>query len=165
MAGEYNVKYTFDTDNKIKSIEFEVIDDSDIIVVNSEGYHTVQMEEDSGNDIYYTDWYEYTVTEQYANIGVGWEFDFPYIERLYSNTTGGQGNQDYLHFGAKGVWRIDDDYKLDGYYLNDIEVSAGGEFEGEDCYMTATEKDGKKYYFGDLGELLGIEDRYGNQIT
>ena len=45
-------------------------------------------------DIYVTDWYDYTVTEQYANIGVGWEFDFPYIERLYSNTTGGQGNQD-----------------------------------------------------------------------
>ena len=161
--GKYNKTYTFSNNSKVQYIKFIVMDDEDITHTNDEGIHTVRQGT-NGADIYCTSGYDHNLTDKYFDIGIGWEFDFPYIERLYGNTSGERGNAEYLHFGAKGIWRIDEDNKLDGYYLNDLVLSKGGTFNNQSCWYTLTEKNGKKYYFGTLGQLYGIEDRFGNNI-
>ena len=163
VNGKYNRSYYFDSNCKIAIIKFTTFDDPDIYTINSEGTHTIYSDT-TGLDIFCTDFNDETVTSKYFDIGVGWEFDFPYIERLYPNSDGYGNAADYLHYGAKGVYRITDDNKLEGYYTKDITLTSGERFQNQNSYYTLTEKNGKKYHFGNLGQLLGIEDRFGNKI-
>jgi len=123
-----------------------------------------------------------TAVEKFFNLGAGWAFDFPYIER--------RGDEDhYLHYGSKGTlyfnhnvndWayvhsRLPSGFQhiygvtLEGYSLSDIKLyhvygkdlySNGQERE----YFRLVEKGGKTLYFAMDGELLGIKDRFGNEI-
>ena len=163
--GKYDMIYLFTNNEigKIKAIKFEVISDLGITEVINEGTHNVEKTSE-GYDIYYTDWYDYSMTDKYFDIGLGWEFDFPYIERIFSNLGSVVEYSEFLHFGSKGVWRIDDNDNLDGYYLNDIELIGSGRYKGTSYTWVVKEKDGKTYYFGNLGELRVIADRFENDI-
>ncbi len=103
---------------------------------------------------------------------MGWEFDFPYIEireeRRYIGSEAIDEPYEYLHYGTKGTWCYEQGVtysNLVGYHLKDMQLTSyGGSFDGRSAGYLLTESDGKKYYFGVKGELLGIEDRFGNKI-
>ena len=108
-----------------------------------------------------------TANERYSKLGVGWEFDFPYIETRY----GYDDIYEYLHFGSKGTYLIDfdsdgGDNHLSGYPLNDIKLTRDTStvHDGERSKYLVTEKNGTKHYFGSDGRLLYQEDRYANKI-
>ncbi len=108
-----------------------------------------------------------TANERYSKLGIGWEFDFPYVETRY----GYDDTYEYLHFGSKGTYLIDlsrdgGENHLSGYPLNDIKLTYDTSIthDGERSKYLVTEKNGTKHYFGNDGRLLYQEDRYGNQI-
>ena len=138
------------------------------------GYYWANYKNFSVKTIYidvYTPEYETgllpdTSNERHGNIGAGWEFDFPYIEKRY-----GDGRFEYLHFGEKGVWEIDTssdggENGLLGYTLNDIILDYDNTVthDGYNSKYCVTEKDGTKSYFADDGRLLLQRDRFANEI-
>ena len=111
-------------------------------------------------------------SKSFSDLGLGWEFDFPYIE-IRNETRYIDGEEmelpyEYFHYGTKGTWCFDrgSTYSnLVGYYLKDMQLSYyNSTFDGRSTSYLLTEADGKKSYFGTQGELLGIEDRFGNKI-
>ncbi|MCX7748374.1 MAG: hypothetical protein N2645_16040 [Clostridia bacterium] len=113
----------------------------------------------------YSDFAEKTTfNEKYFDIGAGWAFDLPVIETR-------EGHK-YLHYGSSGVWPIEigNGYSnLQGHYFKDIVFNTCdyiGEYTNGEKPSTykLTEKNGKIYYFHDDGRLLGIKDRFGNEI-
>lgn len=120
----------------------------------------------------------YTTTEttkkakSFSDLGAGWEFDFPYIEirkePVYDGTTYDEYEYEYLHYGTKGTWYFDEyenESNLAGYLLKDMKLTRYyNKFDNRSTAYLLTESDGKKHYFGTRGELLGIEDRFGNKI-
>ena len=108
-----------------------------------------------------------TANERYSKLGIGWEFDFPYVETRY----GYDDTYEYLHFGSKGTYLIDlgsdgGENHLSGYPLNDIKLTydTSVTHDGIRSKYLVTEKNGTKHYFGKDGRLLYQEDRYGNRI-
>ncbi|MCX8132306.1 MAG: hypothetical protein N3I35_19705, partial [Clostridia bacterium] len=104
-----------------------------------------------------------TVNENYFNLGTGWSLDFPFIEE--------RGDYEYLHYGSYGTWLISfdsdgGDSHLVGYPFKDRIVTCDGTYNNGEMNSSyvLTEKDGKKTYFGSDGRLLGIKDRFGNEI-
>ncbi|WP_010244121.1 RHS repeat domain-containing protein [Acetivibrio cellulolyticus] len=117
---------------------------------------------------------EKPLTEKYYDIGAGWAFDLPFIERrnVNSSVTGNEYSRDYLHYGSAGTWEItfgDDggNSNLKGYPLKDliIEIDGGSYSNGQmTSAFVLSKKDGTKTYFGTDGRVLGIKDRFGNEI-
>ncbi len=112
---------------------------------------------------------DYTASERYSRLGIGWEFDFPYIEKRYGYD---DREYEYLHFGDKGTYLIDfssdsPENHLDGYPLNDLSIAYDSSVihDGIRSEYAAAEKDGTRYWFGSDGRLLIKEDRYGNRIS
>ena len=108
-----------------------------------------------------------TANERYSKLGIGWEFDFPYVETRY----GYDDTYEYLHFCSKGTYLIDlgsdgGENHLSGYPLNDIKLTydTSVTHDGIRSKYLVTEKNGTKHYFGKDGRLLYQEDRYGNRI-
>ena len=78
--GKYDKTYSFGESSKLSYIRFTIVDDSDITYSNYEGAYVIQALRD-GSDRYVVTIDDYTLTDKYFDIGLGWEFDFPYIER------------------------------------------------------------------------------------
>lgn len=142
-------------------------------------YHDV--EEDLGRELEYPAEGHYdtrlkseSFSTRYSDLGAGWSFDFPFIE--YRDVDGAWMR--YLHFGTRGTWYIDEPsrgiYVLEDYPLEDLQITGeSGTFNGQEYGFVLTEKDGKQYFFkadprdvSDCtgGSLLGIRDRFGNEI-
>jgi YD repeat-containing protein len=157
-------------------------------IVNSYNNHEHDEEYDVGSTHYikiYTDFtvastyytgdvYTYktrasdsTSNDKYFNLGAGWAFDFPYVEK--------RGDGEYLHYGNSGVWQIKmtsdtTDSNLKGYLLKDIVINNDTSLtysynnSSWTSKYSVTEKDGKKIYIASDGLILGIDDRFGNKI-
>jgi len=106
-----------------------------------------------------------TFREKSSNIGAGWAFDFPQIEK--------RDSYEYLHLGNSGTWSIDFSYTggdshLRGYNLKDMVLDKDEQNIYSNGQMSSsyvlTEKDGKRTFFGSDGRLLGVVDRFGNEI-
>jgi len=124
-----------------------------------------------------------TATDKYFNLGTGWSLDLPYIET--------RGMDNYLNLGSKGLyhftfdrfqWALNSAYMIpgydynipiafDGYELNDIKLyhliykNTQPYYNSQMyAYFMLVEKDGKTSYFGSDGRILGIKDRFGNEI-
>ena len=102
-----------------------------------------------------------SIYEKRYNIGVGMRFSFPTIEL--------KGGYLYLHSESGAVYTLNS--KASGYYvvghnLEDIQVMRSTEYStgGKTSYFVLIEKDGKKTYFDNNGYVLGIVNRYGDQI-
>jgi hypothetical protein len=127
------------------------------------------VESDPSTEYYTEEYYEYTENvkpatsiDNYSNLGTGWSFDLPYLEPRDSFY--------YLHMGKSGTWQYDTsntlshlkDYNLSDMILN---TDSGTYTNGQ---MTSSyvlqNKDGQKTYFGSDGRLLGVRDRFGNEI-
>jgi YD repeat-containing protein len=116
--------------------------------------------------------------DQYFNIGAGWSLDLPYIEIRYERYRGdGYRAYEYLHYGSKGVLEIlneeyvsfgKDSSGLADYELSDIRVrklkSSSYSVDGRIACYVMYEKDGRETYFEENGRIIGIKDRFGNQI-
>ena len=156
--GYFNYTINFNTGgkSKIRKIEYDATDSGSFNVINVGRYTVTSDTSTYSNDI------DDSSFSKYFDIGTGWAFDFPYIEKRYDANA--KEIYEYLHMGSNGVWQIEDNSLVD-YYLKDIQLSSGnGKFNEEYIDYILTEKSWKKYYFGSVGQLLGIEDRYKNKI-
>ena len=156
--GYFNYTINFNTGgkSKIRKIEYDATDSGSFNVINVGRYTVTSDTSTYSNDI------DDSSFSKYFDIGTGWAFDFPYIEKRYDANA--KEIYEYLHMGSNGVWQIEDNSLVD-YYLKDIQLSSGnGKFNEEYIDYILTEKSGKKYYFGSVGQLLGIVDRYKNKI-
>ncbi|WHH58413.1 RHS repeat-associated core domain-containing protein [Petroclostridium sp. X23] len=120
----------------------------------------------------YTDGlYDQKADDRFFGIGKGWAFDFPYIEAGWdSEALSWSAGYKYLHFGSAGVWQFSmgsSPSNLLDYPLTDMVLTTdpGTYSNGQmSSSYVLTKKEGKKYYFGIDGRLLGIKDRFGNEI-
>ena len=125
-----------------------------------------------------SDSYGSTFYEMRYNLGVGWRFSFPTIEKKE------EGNYLYLHTESGDVYNLsgptNDVYKVENHPVEDLTIkkctseeitkfaSQGTVFSQTITmkpYYVMTEKNGKKTYFDEDGRILNIVDRYSNQIT
>jgi len=97
------------------------------------------------------------------DIGSGWAFDIPYI--------GTWGSSIYLHYGSAGIWKIsnnDTSYWFEEDPNNDFtSITINGETYSNgqtNSYYAVTNNQGMKLYFGVYGQLIGMKDRFGNEI-
>ncbi|MBQ7901654.1 MAG: hypothetical protein IJ365_06805 [Clostridia bacterium] len=114
------------------------------------------------------------------NLGVGWSFNFPsvQIETEYTADTiqdmyhYDKETELYYHSGNGDVYRVaftadTTDSNLEGYYKKDICFSendtsyTNGQVAS---YYSLTLSDKTKQYFAEDGRLIGIVDRFGNEI-
>ncbi|GIO14791.1 hypothetical protein J19TS2_43460 [Cohnella xylanilytica] len=114
-----------------------------------------------------------TFYENRYNLGIGMRFSFPTME-IKDNKD--KTNFKFLHTESGDVYRLrpytlNDEivYMPDGQTVQDVVVResnafSNGQSDGVSKFMM-TGKDGKKTYFADDGAILGIVDRYGNQIV
>ncbi len=117
------------------------------------------------------------------DLGVGWGFSFPsvQIEKEYEpNDMTDEGiyytytekKQLYYHSGNGDVYTVDftddtTDSNLTGYYKKDIQFNKEDNsytFGDDISYYSMTLADKTKQYFAEDGRLLGIVDRFGNEI-
>ncbi len=104
-----------------------------------------------------------TYSEKYGNIGSGWNWSFSSIETVK--------DQKYLHLNSGSTYKIEmtstsGDSNLKDYNLRDIRL------ENDSSYSNGTltsayalfYKDGKREYFDNDGKLIGILDKFNNQI-
>ncbi|WP_427340070.1 hypothetical protein [Caloranaerobacter sp. DY30410] len=105
-----------------------------------------------------------TYTELRNNLGLGWSLGFSSIKI--------DGSNKYLHLGNGQVYKIKitptiGDSNLDKYTLKDMRIEniIGNYTNGQETsYYELIYKNGTKEYFAKDGRLLGIKDRYGNEI-
>ncbi|EPR11512.1 RHS repeat domain-containing protein [Ruminiclostridium papyrosolvens] len=105
-----------------------------------------------------------TSNEKYSSLGVGWSFDLPYIENISGYL--------YLNYGSAGTWQIDfsssaGQSHLKNYPLIDMKLNRDNQSYSNgqaSSYYVLEQKDGRRTYFGNDGRLLGIKDRYNNEI-
>ncbi len=105
-----------------------------------------------------------TSNDKYSDLGSGWSFDLPYIETV--------GGYEYLNYGSAGAWQIDfgssgGQSHLKNYPLIDMKLNNDNQsyYNGQAYSNYVLEhKDGKKTFFGSDGRLLGIKDRFNNEI-
>ena len=105
-----------------------------------------------------------TSNEKYSSLGAGWAFDLPYIENMSGYL--------YLNYGSAGTWQIDfgsstGQSHLKNYPLIDMKLNKDNQTYSNgqaSSYYVLEQKDGRKTYFGNDGRLLGIKDRYNNEI-
>ncbi|TEB16645.1 tRNA3(Ser)-specific nuclease WapA precursor [Pelotomaculum sp. FP] len=113
----------------------------------------------------YTDYSTYYLN-RYA-LGAGWAFGFPsvQVEETYGR------KELYYHSGDGKVYHVNfsaGNYSnLENYYLEDVKFNndtgfSNGQVSSQYSFTTA---DQTKRYFAADGRLLGIVDRFGNQIT
>ncbi|MCB8818802.1 RHS repeat-associated core domain-containing protein [Desulfosporosinus shakirovi] len=112
--------------------------------------------------------------EMRYNLGSGWRFSFPTIEKL--------GSKLYLHTESGDVYKLNgptgDVYTIDNHPVQDltlkkcgstsftsIATSASGSNRTMYSSYVMTEKNGRNTYFDEEGRILGIVDRYKNKIT
>lgn len=162
--GKYDKTISF-KNGRIAQINISIVNDMDCITKN-ECFVTIP-------DIpYETEEQFVNKNRSFSDLGVGWEFDFPYIEikneTRYIDYEEREIPYEYFHYGTKGTWCFEKSStysNLVGYYLKDMQLSYyNSKFDGRSTSYLLTEADGKKSYFGTRGELLGVEDRFGNQI-
>ncbi|AEY65641.1 RHS repeat-associated core domain-containing protein [Clostridium sp. BNL1100] len=105
-----------------------------------------------------------TSNEKYSYLGAGWAFDLPYIENISGYL--------YLNYGSAGTWQIDfgssaGQSHLKNYPLIDMKLNRDNQSYSNgqaSSYYVLEQKDGGKTFFGNDGRLLGIKDRYNNEI-
>lgn len=113
----------------------------------------------------YEDYSTYSVNRY--NLGMGWMFAFPSVQIEQEGTT----KELYYHMGDGTVYRVnftantsdsnlEKYYKKDAVFDNDTSYS-NGQVTSAYVFKTA---DQTKRYFGSDGRLLGIVDRFGNEI-
>ena len=186
-SAEYEYEYI---SKPAKSKLFKTLEEAQAVIsyVNSVSYEIQAENPYAGMTDYDIDYYDFSVEkveitetitgysdgllddtadERYSKLGIGWEFDFPYVETRY----GYDDTYEYLHFGSKGTYLIDfgsdgGENHLAGYPLSDIKLTSdtGITHDGEQSKYAVTQKDGTKYYFGNDGRLLIKQDRFGNRI-
>ena len=113
--------------------------------------------------------YPNTYYLQRYGLGLGWSFGFPSVQVISSETE----TEMYYHTGDGAAYHVDRvnsgcKSKLDNYYANNVLFS-----ENDTSYTRGTYKsaysfkraDNTMEYFSKTGEVLAIEDRYGNAIT
>ena len=121
--------------SKIRKIEYDATDSGSFNVINVGRYTVTSDTSTYSNDI------DDSSFSKYFDIGTGWAFDFPYIEKRYDANA--KEIYEYLHMGSNGVWQIEDNSLVD-YYLKDIQLSSGnGKFNEEYIDYILTEKSGK----------------------
>ncbi|WP_027092750.1 RHS repeat domain-containing protein [Cohnella thermotolerans] len=108
--------------------------------------------------------YNYLISRY--DLGAGWSFQFPSLQK--------QDSYLYYHQGNGAVYKVDfvtmESYNfshLVGYQGKDLhlEKDTGTFTNGQEASKYYLEyDDGKREYFADDGRLLGIVDRFGNQI-
>ena len=114
------------------------------------------------------------------SLGSGWSWDLPYLEMKYGyiNSIGGSRT---LHNGSSGS----SSFSYDGSNAMTSKIKIGSVNNGyndlvmyyivsknnrlftngqENARFQLLKKDGTSYYFGIYGALLGISDRFGNNI-
>ena len=128
---------------------------------------------------YLIDSYSTYLIDRY-NLGMGWGFSFPsvqiateYIPEEIGNTYYYQEEtQLYYHFGNGDVFKVQftsdtTDSNLEGYYNKDIQFNKNdiAYSNGQTTsYYSMTLSDKTKQYFANDGRLIGIVDRFGNNI-
>ncbi len=105
-----------------------------------------------------------TSNEKYSGLGLGWTFDFPYIEKRDANNI-------YLHMGNKGTFEVinSSTNMLKDYSSKDLILKRDSKesFKNDDGIASKyvlKEKDGKRWYFAEDGRLLGLVDMFDNKI-
>ncbi|MDF9409599.1 hypothetical protein L7E55_14770 [Pelotomaculum isophthalicicum JI] len=101
------------------------------------------------------------------DLGLGWAFGFPSVQveqqgwrkELYYHT--GDGSIYHVNFSAGTYSNLENYYAKDAKFDNDTGFS-NGQVTSQYSFTTA---DQTKRYFAADGRLLGVVDRFGNQIT
>lgn len=115
---------------------------------------------------------KYSYIERLYNLGAGWRFNFPVIEKYCSGGFRGEygvddGGKTYEHrliLPDGSRYRIDMDYgpvsNLEGYPFEDmiLKQSSSGKYRLE-------YQDGRTIYFNNDGMMESMEDAFGNEIT
>jgi RHS repeat-associated protein len=125
----------------------------------------------SGNGIAYNDYSTYYLN-RYA-LGMGWAFGFPSVQvEQHAVQFGRIRTELYYHTGGGPIYHVDDSAgtysHLEDYYQEDCMFNSddtgfsNGQVTSKYSFITA---DQTKRYFASDGRLLGIVDRFGNQIT
>ncbi len=100
-----------------------------------------------------------------AKIGMGWGFDFPYVEVPEDNNK----SVTYVHLPSGSTYIFDENEKngLSDYKLNDVcfKKEAVSLTDGQQSAYSLTEKSGLKWYFSEKGYLLEKKDRNNNYIS
>ncbi|MCT4605767.1 MAG: hypothetical protein N4A64_06620, partial [Marinisporobacter sp.] len=111
-----------------------------------------------------------TYYDKRYNLGIGMRFSFPSLE--ITNTNSGI----FLHSETGKVYQIEkknNEYVIDGHKLKDISFKEDTTYTSGQTDISSynsksryvlIEKDGKKTYFSSDGRILGIKDRYDNEI-
>ena len=133
--------------------------------------------------------YANTFYEMRYNLGVGWRFSFPTMEKI-GNDPNDQNNHIFLHTESGDVYNLSGPdtngvFTIVNHPVQDLTVktSSSNAFTSQGTYTNGqsytlysayvmTEKNGKNTYFDSAGRILGIVDRYwiadntnGNKIT
>lgn len=135
-----------------------------IISFDGSSFYKQQVTVTQTVDTYGTKPWSNTNNDRYSVLGNGWYFNFPYIER--------RDEFEYLHFGTSGTWQIKitqdtNDSNLKDYLLKDIVIDAdNGTYTNGEKYSkyVVKQKDGRKTFFDSNGGLIGVQDRFGNEI-
>ena len=114
------------------------------------------------------------------NLGVGWSFNFPSIQietEYIPDTIQSMFHYDkeselYYHTGKGDVYRVvytsdETDSNLEGYYKKDIVFSGNDNSysNGQSTsFYSLTQANKTKQYFAEDGRLIGIKDRFNNEI-
>jgi RHS repeat-associated protein len=113
----------------------------------------------------YTDYSTYYINRY--NLGMGWMFAFPSVQIEQERST----KEMYYHTGDGAVYRVKftsntSDSNLEKYYKKDAVFDPDTSYsngQATSAYVFKT-ADKTKRYFADDGRLLGIVDRFGNEI-
>lgn len=129
---------------------YEIIYDSVLYVQITHNIHTkIYPDENSYSRLRY-------------DLGGGWSFAFPslQIDSGYIHYHDGQGGAYTVSFDANRRGKLEDYGRTDVELLNDTSYSNG---QVTSSYVLQDENK-KKTYFGSDGRLIGIKDRFGNEI-
>ena len=163
--------------------EYNTYEEALIACIEFESYSGVSGPhvDEGGTYFHVRDWYNFVVdgpftnyvtendtvfasniNQRYMYFGTGWAIDLPIVEK--------RGEYDYLHFGSAGVWRISFEYiypqRLVNYDLKDMKYDYDYSFNNGqwNSHSVLIEKSGKKTFFDSSGRVIGIQDRFGNNI-
>ncbi|MEW4370831.1 RHS repeat domain-containing protein [Paenibacillus kandeliae] len=110
------------------------------------------------------------------NLGVGWQFQFPYVSDVgtskptYYDGFGGTTGIDFeasLMGSPSESTKLIYETKISNAQGKERHFKSGGSFSNGQVgsYYFMEYADQRKEYFSDKGKIIGIVDRYGNQIT
>ncbi|GAA3408999.1 hypothetical protein GCM10020370_47220 [Paenibacillus hodogayensis] len=104
------------------------------------------------------------------DLGAGWSLGIPSVQII--RTEPDDGKELHFHDGSGASYRIfftpADDSNIQGYPRDNVrfDIASGGSYSNgqAEAQYVFTDSDNRKTYFAQDGRILGIKDRFGNEI-